>query len=329
VSSGKHRSKELAAPVIGFSISRERSDLLARGIGPERLHDLLARLARAILRRGANVAYGGNWEQKEDNFTFDLLRVAGAERRVAERKIGRLYNHSSWPDYLTITSKIEAQWSDCCTVVRVKQQNAGFSGRGIVPDGDFRAEDARSRFNGAVTLSAMRRRMMQETRIRRPGVAQPERIPPVVARILIGGKLDDYSGFVPGIFEEALVTLERRRPLYILGGFGGAAKVLADLILAEGRNRPEEFTLAWHKKRNAYFANLLAAAGKFSKPAGFRSSKDLLEKLFGFVQKGRKNLSGTLQTGLDDGETRQLLQTRNVGTATRLVLKGLQAQRKL
>ena len=93
-------------------------------------------------------------------------------------------------------------------------------------------------FNKAVTLSAMRRLMMQPMFVDIPGVDKPKRIPPVTARILLGGKVDGYAGFLPGIFEEALTTWQSKRPVYILGGFGGAAEVLADAMLARVRSSP-------------------------------------------------------------------------------------------
>ncbi|PHP52207.1 hypothetical protein BW737_011120 [Actinomyces ruminis] len=55
------------------------------------------------------------------------------------------------------------------------------------------------------------------------------------ARLLIGGKTvpaskstpDGYVGAIPGIIEEALYTVRAGQPLFIAGGFGGAAAVLA------------------------------------------------------------------------------------------------------
>ncbi|CAM2755357.1 hypothetical protein ACSL103130_01270 [Actinomyces slackii] len=55
------------------------------------------------------------------------------------------------------------------------------------------------------------------------------------ARLVIGGKTiprsdshpDGYSGSMPGIIEEALVTVRAGQPLYIAGGFGGASALLA------------------------------------------------------------------------------------------------------
>jgi hypothetical protein len=76
----KHRTRDLADINVAFSISYQRENMLARGMGLEHLRELLLRLARQILRDGANLAYGGNWRETEDNFTFELLRLISAEQ---------------------------------------------------------------------------------------------------------------------------------------------------------------------------------------------------------------------------------------------------------
>jgi hypothetical protein len=230
-----------------------------------------------------------------------------------------------------VTPKIEAQWINCCRIVRITQQQAGLSEVDVVPDTDAKnkAREPRTVFNTAVTLSAMRRLMMQGTTIVIPDVSRTEQIPPVVARILLGGSVDRYSGFVPGILEEALVTLELQRPTYVLGGFGGAAEILADAILASGDDRPPQLTPAWHQERNARLVELLESSEELAHPPDFRSTSELLDALFAFVQKARANLSGTLQTGLSDQDTRELLKTRDVANAVRLVRAGLANNRKL
>ena len=47
------------------------------------------------------------------------------------------------------------------------------------------------------------------------------------ARVLVGGKRHGYRGSMPGVLEEAILALERSRPLFLAGGYGGAA---ADVI---------------------------------------------------------------------------------------------------
>lgn len=333
--SSKYRSRSIVNSVIAFSISYQRENLLARGMGLEHLRELLIRLARPILRQGANLSYGGHWKETEDNFTYDLLRLISAEQEEnslggpdSNLQIGKLYNFSPWPYYLDITPKIEAQWINCCRIVRISQQQAGLADADIVRDADAQNKEPRTTFNTAVTLSAMRRLSMEGMSIAIPD-APSEQIPPVVARILLGGKIETYAGFLPGIFEEALVTMEKQRPLYILGGFGGAAEVLARIVMGTGQDRPSELTLAWHKERNPTLALLLESSQQFTLPASCRPTEAMLDALFGFVQQARQSLSNTFNTGLNDEDTRELMTTRSVADAVHLVRTGLINQHKL
>src|SRR5262249_52764949 len=159
-------SKAMDQKVIGLSISYQRDVLLARGLGLEHLREMLVRLARPLLRQGASLAYGGHWKDVEDNFTFDLLRLISAEQEDntaggpdTDLTSGRLYNHSAWPHYLDITPQIEAQWINCCRIVRITQRDAGFNPDETVPDNEAATTSKRMLFNAACTLSAMRRLM--------------------------------------------------------------------------------------------------------------------------------------------------------------------------
>jgi hypothetical protein len=333
-STSKYRSRAIANNVIAFSISYQRENMLARGMGLEHLHELLIRLARPILRQGASLAYGGNWKDTEDNFIRTLLRLISAEQEEQSfgdltLQIGKLYNHLPWPWYLDVTPKIEAQWINACRIVRITQELAGFSGAEVVADASSNQEDPRVIFNRAVTLSAMRRLMMNPMSLDIPDVPQSEAIPPVVARILLGGKVDGYAGFLPGIFEEALVTLEFQRPIYLLGGFGGAAEVLASAMLGSGDDRPKELTLDWHRKQNPALPMLLDAANQFRMPSDLADLQNSLDTLFDFVLRARTDLSGTLRTGLSEQENRELLMTSNISNAVHLVRSGLVAANKL
>jgi hypothetical protein len=56
------------------------------------------------------------------------------------------------------------------------------------------------------------------------------------ARILVGGKCDNYLGILPGIIEEAKITLLQNKPLYLVGAFGGASKQVINAISGQGFN---------------------------------------------------------------------------------------------
>jgi hypothetical protein len=50
------------------------------------------------------------------------------------------------------------------------------------------------------------------------------------ARIVLGGAVVQYKGLMPGIAEETLISLQAQQPLYLMGGFGGCARDIAETI---------------------------------------------------------------------------------------------------
>lgn len=49
-------------------------------------------------------------------------------------------------------------------------------------------------------------------------------------RILIGGKREGFQGAMPGVLEEAILTIEAKQPVYFAGGFGGVAWDIASAV---------------------------------------------------------------------------------------------------
>lgn len=43
-------------------------------------------------------------------------------------------------------------------------------------------------------------------------------------RVCLGGRLNGFQGEEPGVMQEARLALDRHKPLYLMGGFGGAAR---------------------------------------------------------------------------------------------------------
>lgn len=327
-----YRSRHIQNKLIALSIAYEPEDLLARGLGREHLRELLQRIARPLLRQGANLAHGGHWRNSPSNFTYELLNLINAEQEDnslggpdTSYSIGRLYNHCAWPYYLDISPMIEAQWINCCRIVRVTQEDAGISASDVVSDSEADEDSDQRLLNAALALSAMRRLTMEGMQIRIPDVPQPEHVPPVDARVVLGGKLRGYSGFLPGIFEEALFTLERNSPLYVIGGFGGAGEALATAILMPGKERSPALTVEWHRERTPSLEKLLQLSATNPVPANVRSTESAFDVLNGFIRRAKSDLSGTLNTGLNDEETRELLLTRDMHRAVRLVLQGLES----
>ena len=103
------------------------------------------------------------------------------------------------------------------------------------------------------------------------------------ARIVIGGKTKDYSGKMPGVIEETLIAYNTKKPLFILGSYGGAAKLIAESIL------------------------------------GSDTEIDYREMLKPFKDKG----ISCLNNGLSDEDNTKLLHSDDVVECVSLIIKGL------
>ncbi len=54
-------------------------------------------------------------------------------------------------------------------------------------------------------------------------------------RICLGGKTEDYSGYYAGVAEEAYLALKYKKPLYLIGGFGGATRAVCAALVGKSR----------------------------------------------------------------------------------------------
>jgi hypothetical protein len=73
------------------------------------------------------------------------------------------------------------------------------------------SEESLSDVERAASYSGLRRQMAENTH----------------SRVLVGGKLRGFLGAMPGVVEEAIFAIERRQPIYMAGGFGGATTAIA------------------------------------------------------------------------------------------------------
>lgn len=142
------------------------------------------------------------------------------------------------------------------------------------------------------------------------------------ARIVLGGKLTGFTGLLPGIVEEALLAIRRKQPLYIAGGFGGSAHLLADALegkcpprltrqYQETLEQPYLETLRFYEQRRKQSPNLALSDMDYTAVASE------LQKY------GVKGLAAT--NGLTEKENRELFMTGSVDAAVYLTMKGLSA----
>jgi hypothetical protein len=201
------RPNPLRAMSVGISVSESETwaDL---GLIGRHQDDLAADIALELILLGAKVFWGGD------------LRPEGLGFRL--KRIVETYQHPTHPpqDHVALFTPFslrpklppraikdrrdfaDVRLMDC--PVKLQKGRAANIG----------ADTPSGRALMALALSAMRAAMAHECH----------------ARILLGGRLHGFQGIYPGIVEEAFESVRADRPLYILGGFGGAARAVFDAI---------------------------------------------------------------------------------------------------
>jgi hypothetical protein len=196
----------LAGRRIAISIS-DAPEMGARGLGKEHLEDAMTEIARHLLAWGAQLAYGG--DLRPGGFTELLFELVNRYRRNEQIERIVVRNFLAWPVHASMPSLKAMEWQNALKGVAelvflapdgkpISEKHAGEA-----------VEPTPSEWRDGLT--AMRKRMASETD----------------ARIVLGGRTAGFKGRFPGIAEEALIQLERKAPLYVLGGFGGCSLDIA------------------------------------------------------------------------------------------------------
>ena len=309
--------------LVGISISTG-PDLTERGYGLEHLHELMIFVARSSLRLGTvdspvDLAYGG--DLRPGGFSETLFDLAQAESQGEQK--GRVYSYLAWPYYLDLSRSDEAQRLNICYFMRVTPAEAGFPEYASDVAPAALEEDQKtlltaqciSRLREAMTLGGMKR-------------IDDKPAPALAARIILGGKVADYTGIMPGLFEEFMLAQEQQIPTFIAGGYGGASAALADALLDESDALPAVFSLDHQKDHSdgldalesqylqdiritetpqARYARLAQAVADYR--ADLRKPQ------------GKRTLA---RNGLDHAENARLMRSQNASEITGLIEKGLQ-----
>jgi hypothetical protein len=166
--------------------------------------------------------------------------MIGAYNKTGLDQLPPLLNYTPWPWWQEAETPWLAEKRQVLKVIKcVPPAEAAARGAGDGPGHVGRlAATPQGRVALARSLSAMRQQIIPETG----------------ARVVLGGKPDNFMGAMPGIVEEALLAIRARQPLFILGAFGGAARLVADAI--RGR-KPEGLTLAYQTRSSPPYAAML------------------------------------------------------------------------
>jgi hypothetical protein len=126
---------------------------------------------------------------------------------------------------------------------------------------------------------------------------------------------------MPGIFEEVLYALEERIPVFVIGGFGGAAALLARCIL--GGELATECQLDFHRGQSKRFQMLLKGLDMHGETEQVDA---LYARLRAVLKTAHADPCHALNNGLDLEQNRRLMLSDRVSEIVALVGLGLRQE---
>lgn len=281
-------SRFLEGKNVAISIS-ESPDSSILGIGKAMFEDLSVELARHLLVSGAHLVYGGDLRPGGFTELFkDLVYQYGIYEKDKTLK-NYFTNYLAWPIYIGMTPATQAEYKSC----RVHCQKAAIPDTIPVALRDLMVPPTtvENMYYWAESLRAMRQEMESH----------------IDARIILGGRITGFKGYMPGLYEEATYAAKANHPLFLLGGFGGASARLIQLI--KGETSSEK--LFAECCSNHSYQDFVSYLDKEKEDMNFKAL-DVFS-----------NNMDVLKNGLSKEDNERLFVTTNVTEIIALVLKGL------
>lgn len=193
---------------VGISVS-DNEELNELGFSNIHLRDITIEITRQLLINGAVMVYGG--DLRNEGFTEIISELAYQYRSKNEGTKNHFINYFSFPIYHNLKKSHRLEFKKNRTeVVTI----APPSELGRVEEKFIQPDTPENNYIWAKSLTHMRHKMISNSD----------------ARIFIGGKTNNYLGKMPGIIEEALIAFQLKKPVYLVGGLGGAAKEIINAI---------------------------------------------------------------------------------------------------
>lgn len=289
-------SSPLDGKLVAMSLSETPDAGGPEGFTAQHAVDATVYVARTLISAGASIAYAGDFQPHQIDYTRLLVRLIQTYKQTAAKEPDYLHNFVA----MIVNTKAGADLP-----LRTRK----------VPDPTPGTSHPKSLY-----FADMRRYMESHTH----------------ARVILGGKKTPragegdqkgYGGRFPGIVEEAWWCLHSGHPLYVLGGFGGAAAWVADLC--EARKIPAELQdEAWlHFPRFARIVAETNADDEFRQTLGLPlRMQDLAAELRELAAPYRTGDAQSLTpNGLTKAENQLLFRSRDPVILAALVTKGLLA----
>ena len=274
---------------VAISVS-ETPDSDVLGYGTEMIRDLTIELSRHLLIAGAKMLYGGDLRKNGYTELFcDLSLQYKDYQGAVDRETFFFQNFFAWPIHLNFSDETQLQYVNSRVkpiFVDCPEEYWGDKNKPISPVNN------ENNYAFALSLLKMRKQMEAETD----------------ARVILGGRTSGFCGFMAGVIEEFVQAVIAGHPVYLLGGFGGAASLLASLIKKE-KGVDEIMAEARKAQRYADFESYCCEKGI---DMGYNKLEELVA---GGV--------ACLNNGLSEEENNLLLQSTDIIEIVGLIIKGL------
>jgi hypothetical protein len=305
------RNKPKAVESICVGIS-ESGDARRYGLSDNHIASLCDEIHLYLLLAGLKIAYGGALMgdfSKGSNFTLRLFELVRGYSKLADGVNApplkeAILNVAPWPLRLNYgDSEMALFGGQVACYQEGPRPDIPWSDDELFPFIDDKrtlaSDTPLRRYAWAQGLTAMRELITTSSQ----------------ARLVLGGKMAGFAGLVPGVVEEAWISLVQRKPLFLVGGFGGAARAVCDLLRGTER---EEFTTGWARQ---HIIDYDTAVGYYAEAGQEFSSLETMG--LGIANYAGQDLGQVLKNGLDERENRELMASTDVQRISGLVLTGL------
>lgn len=281
---------------VGISISETPSEGYANHhLSPDHLNRLAQDLARHLLARSATILYGG--DLRKDGFTQFILDEAIALKNRLNTDDVHVENHLAWPLYIS-EAGIVAWRAKYHSVMKTEEHKIPDDIKNDVDQAQYLAPSStHNKYVWSRCLTEMRNESIESSK----------------ARICAGGKLSGYKGKMPGVLEEIHIAMTKKKPIYLLGAYGGVVGEVCKTV--SSRSITEPLTEEWQITHNDGYKDLQDMAKENHQAADYSGLKSILESV---------SLDDIAKVaGLSVDEYSQLMRSPFVDECVHLVLKGL------
>ncbi len=294
----------LQQKTIGISIS-EAQDL--EGIGIDKIHvkKVAIEIVRYLLARDARIKYGG--DLRKGGFTELFADLVEKHRKEWYAKYAPIQNPLAWPIYC---EESEDEW-DKEQVKRIKDIEReeipppeGLLERHNFNESEFLVPNTPCNcYIWARCLSNMREKLCESND----------------AQIVLGGQVKGFLGRYPGIMEEVYLFMKVNKPIYLLGGFGGCAKIIAEALQKKKDWSIEDFNDSDnnYKSMTDFYMNYEQSLATSIPEINYLGMADF------FYNKGSNGLDKALNNGLTHEENLELICSNSVYEIVHFILTGL------